>query len=65
MASSFHGRKEIDVNAQGGKYGSALQAACYSGEEEVVKILLARGADVNVQAGGDYDSALQAASYMG
>jgi ankyrin repeat protein len=50
-----------DVNAQGGHYGSALQAASFGGHENVVRMLLVRhGADVNSQ-GGEYGSALHAA----
>ena len=50
-----------DVNAQGGEYGNALQAAV-TGDNvlEVVQLLLARGVDVNAQ-GGEYGNALQAA----
>jgi ankyrin repeat protein len=58
MARSF------DVNAQGGNYGNALQAASYRGHGTVVKMLLDAGADVNLQ-GGKYGNALQAASYRG
>ena len=53
-----------DVNAQGGVYGNALQAASYGGDEQVMKLLLDAGADVNAQ-GGDYGNALQAASHGG
>ncbi|KAI9685964.1 MAG: hypothetical protein M1822_003947 [Bathelium mastoideum] len=53
-----------DVNAQGGRYGNALQAASYQGSQEVVKMLLDAKADVNAQ-GGHYGNALQAASYQG
>ncbi|ETS74464.1 hypothetical protein PFICI_14330 [Pestalotiopsis fici W106-1] len=53
-----------DVNAKGGLYGNALQAAVSRGNEEVVKRLLKYGADVNAQ-GGSYGSALQAALYRG
>ncbi|EXL75562.1 hypothetical protein FOPG_09409 [Fusarium oxysporum f. sp. conglutinans race 2 54008] len=53
-----------DVNAQGGKYGNALQAASYKGNLEVVQLLLDKGVDVNAQ-GGKYGNALQAASYKG
>ncbi|THW54470.1 hypothetical protein D6D19_10716, partial [Aureobasidium pullulans] len=53
-----------DVNAQGGEYGSALQAASVKGHDKTVQILLDRGADVNAQ-GGEYGSALQAASVKG
>lgn len=49
-----------DINAQGGKYGSALQAAAQRGDAEIVKILLDNGADVNAE-GGEYGTALQAA----
>jgi ankyrin repeat protein len=54
----------VDVNAQGGKFGNALQAASVNGYEQVVKLLLDAGADVNAQ-GGHFDSALQAASVNG
>jgi len=50
-----------DVNAQGGRYGNALQVASESGNKEIVQLLLDRGADVNAQ-GGMYGNALQAAS---
>jgi hypothetical protein len=51
-----------DVNAQGGYYGNALQAAAQrSGNEATVRLLLDRGADVNAQ-GGCYGNALQAAA---
>jgi hypothetical protein len=49
-----------DVNAQGGHYSNALQAASFGGHQEVVQILLDRCADINVQ-GGFYGSALEAA----
>ena len=53
-----------DVNAQGGDYGNALQAASYGGHEKMAQLLLDRGADVNAQ-GGHFGNALQAASYAG
>ncbi|KAL4970913.1 ankyrin repeat-containing domain protein [Aspergillus stella-maris] len=53
-----------DVNAQGGHYGNALQAASFNGHQETVRLLLDKGADVNAQ-GGDYGNALQAASSRG
>ncbi|KAI1533400.1 fibronectin type 3 and ankyrin repeat domain protein 1, partial [Pyrenophora tritici-repentis] len=53
-----------DVNAQGGRYGNALQAASDGGHEQVVKTLLDAGADVNAQ-GGYFGNALQAASFRG
>jgi ankyrin repeat protein len=36
--------KNADVNAQGGHYGNALYAALYRGREQIVKLLLKRGA---------------------
>jgi ankyrin repeat protein len=33
----------------GGRYGTALQAASFQGKTNVAELLLARGADVNVQ----------------
>ncbi|KAF1966679.1 ankyrin, partial [Bimuria novae-zelandiae CBS 107.79] len=53
-----------DVNAQGGEYGNALQAASERGHKQVVKLLLNTGADVNAQ-GERYGNALQAASERG
>ncbi|KAJ7500126.1 ankyrin repeat-containing domain protein [Mycena latifolia] len=50
-----------DVNAQGGYYGNALQAASYLGTPKTVQILIDAGAAVNAQ-GGTYGNALQAAS---
>ncbi|KAH7385298.1 hypothetical protein DE146DRAFT_666750, partial [Phaeosphaeria sp. MPI-PUGE-AT-0046c] len=38
--------KGADINAQGGEYGNALQAASYKGHEQIVKLLLNRSADV-------------------
>ena len=52
------------MNAQGGEYGNALQAASLSGNEVIVSLLLEKGVDVNTQ-GGYYGNALQAASFMG
>ncbi|PPQ93037.1 hypothetical protein CVT25_006743, partial [Psilocybe cyanescens] len=53
-----------DVNAQGGFYGNALQAACYYGHEAIVELLLENKADINAQ-GGEYSNALHAACYDG
>jgi hypothetical protein len=49
------------VNAQGGEYGNALQAASYARDHEAIVKLLLDKADVNAQ-GGEYGNALQAAS---
>jgi ankyrin repeat protein len=53
-----------NVNAQGGQYGNALQAASVGGHKEIVQLLLDKDADVNAQ-GGYHDNALQAASAGG
>ncbi|EXA28558.1 hypothetical protein FOVG_19844 [Fusarium oxysporum f. sp. pisi HDV247] len=53
-----------NVNAQGGRYGTALQAASVEGHKEIVRLLLGEGADVNAQ-GGEFGTALGAASYKG
>ncbi|KAH8880198.1 hypothetical protein GQ53DRAFT_615137, partial [Thozetella sp. PMI_491] len=50
-----------DVNAQGGYYGNALQAAAHNGNQAIVHQLLEDGADVNAQ-GGHYGNALEAAT---
>jgi ankyrin repeat protein len=56
--------KGAEVNAQGGRYGNALQAASSRGHVEIVQRLLEKGAEVNAQ-GGRYANALQAASAEG
>jgi hypothetical protein len=53
-----------DVNAQGGLYGNALQAAAQYGNEAVLRLLIEKGTDVNAQ-GGHYNGALQAAAQKG
>lgn len=55
----------VDVNAQGGRYGTALQAASYhQANMLILQHLLDHGANVNAQ-GGKYGTALQAASRIG
>jgi hypothetical protein len=56
--------KGAEVNAQGGRYGNALQAGSVEGHKQVVKMLLDKGANVNAQ-GGLYGNALYAASARG
>jgi hypothetical protein len=51
----------IDVNVQGGIFGSALQAAAYSGQALSMKMLLERKASVDLR-GGKYRSALNGAA---
>jgi hypothetical protein len=57
----------VDVNAQGGRLGNALQVAAHTGtvydpncDESVVRMLLDAGSDVNAK-GRELGSALQAA----
>ena len=45
-------------------YGNALQAASARGNEPIVRLLLEKGANINVQGGG-YGNALQAALAQG
>ncbi|KAH7086508.1 ankyrin repeat-containing domain protein [Paraphoma chrysanthemicola] len=52
------------VNAQGGYYRNALQAASVNGDEAIVRLLLKEGADINAQ-GGAFNTALIAASNGG
>jgi hypothetical protein len=65
LAEKANGCKvENIVNAPGGPYGNALQAASYRGHVETVKILLKNGAEVNAP-GRNFGTALQAASHRG
>jgi ankyrin repeat protein len=54
----------VDINAQGGLFGSALQAAAYSGQTPTVSLLLNKGAHANTRS-GKYGSALNAAVIAG
>ncbi|PZC88487.1 Arp, Ankyrin repeat protein, partial [Pyrenophora tritici-repentis] len=56
-------RSEVEVTEAVVK-AAAENAALYEGHEEVVKLLLDKGADVNVQ-GGHFGNALYTASYRG
>lgn len=62
LAQSVQGLldKGVNVNAHGGIYGNALQAASYKGHVEVLSLLLNRGADINIK-GGKYANTFQAA----
>jgi ankyrin repeat protein len=53
-----------NVNAQGGDFGNALQAASFNGHMTIIQLLIEHGAHVDVH-GGEYGSALQAASFHG
>ena len=46
--------KGADVNAQGGDYGNALQAASVGGHKEIIELLLEREAEVDTQGGYCY-----------
>ena len=52
------------INAEGGEFGNALQAASSNGHIQTIQFLLEKGANVNAQ-GGYYGNALQAASFRG
>jgi tetratricopeptide (TPR) repeat protein len=60
LMTQLHIRQVADINAQDGRYGNALQAQPFFGNEKKVQMLLDQGADVNAQ-GGIYGNALQAA----
>jgi ankyrin repeat protein len=55
---------ETDIDAQGGSFGNALQAACAQGNTKVVELLLDKGAVVDNEC-GFFGTALQAACYDG
>lgn len=57
----YHG---ADVNAVGGEYGTALQAAIIEYSDALVNTLLDAGADPSIE-GGCYGSAIQAAAKWG
>jgi hypothetical protein len=44
-------KDKIYIDAQGGYYGTALQAASVAGHKEIVEKLLGKGADVDAQGG--------------
>lgn len=54
----------LNVNAKGGRYGTALQAAAIKGHFDTVKFLIDNGADVSVYA-GQYSYAICAAGWGG
>ncbi len=64
ITSLLLSKGEVDINAEGGVYGNALQAASFQGHGQIVEMLLSKGAEVNAE-GGFYGNALQAASLQG
>jgi hypothetical protein len=64
LAEDGEDAEGAEVNAQGGEFGNALQAASLRGYQQIVELLLKAGAEVNAQ-GGKYGNALQAASRRG
>ncbi|KAJ3803932.1 hypothetical protein F5876DRAFT_53986, partial [Lentinula aff. lateritia] len=63
LIQSAHNVKQF-VNAQGGEYGNALQAASLNGHDSIVRLLLEHDVDVNA-VGGPYWNVLQEASLNG
>lgn len=39
----------VDIDAQGGLYGRALQAAAYEGDKSMVQVLLDHSAEINAK----------------
>ncbi|KAL6898779.1 ankyrin repeat-containing domain protein [Trichoderma evansii] len=59
-------RHDIDINANGGIFGTALQAAAYSGQTKIIQLLLSRKDRVRCSKHcGKYGSALNAAVIRG
>ncbi|KAF6825275.1 ankyrin repeat protein [Colletotrichum musicola] len=56
----------VDIDAQGGYHGSALQTASLQGHQRIVQLLLDSGADINARTPcGSLGNPLWAASYGG
>ena len=51
---------DVSIDAQGGFYGTAIQAASFAGKETTVELLLSRNADINM-TGGIFGNAIRAA----
>ena len=54
----------LDLDHEGGKYGTALQAAAYQGHDNIIDILLDEGCQAGTR-GGLYGTALGAAAWSG
>lgn len=55
----------VDINAYGGRYGTALIAAATQGNSAAVSILLDHDANVDAKGGYTFYTALQASSFFG
>ncbi|MCJ1346752.1 hypothetical protein MMC31_004970 [Peltigera leucophlebia] len=58
-------QKDFNLNEVGGKYGTALQAACAHGHLSIVRCLVDYGADIDIQGGEYTGCALSRAAYKG
>ncbi|KAF7336477.1 HET-domain-containing protein [Mycena sanguinolenta] len=56
-------KQGVNINVQGGRFGTALQAAAYRGNSDIMQLLLEHHADPSI-LGGEYSTALQAAAYQ-
>lgn len=61
MRSFFDRDERPDVNQIGGKYHTALQVACYRGNQNVLDLILQHEPDISIM-GGFYNTALAAAA---
>ncbi|KAL8770751.1 MAG: hypothetical protein Q9209_003618 [Squamulea sp. 1 TL-2023] len=55
----------VDINAYGGRYGTALIAAASQGHVAIVKLLLDHNAEVDAEGSSVFSTALSASSYFG
>ncbi|KAL8807781.1 MAG: hypothetical protein Q9200_004529 [Gallowayella weberi] len=55
----------VNINAYGGRYGTALIAAASQGHEAIVKMLLDHDAEVDAEGSSVFSTALSASSYFG
>ncbi|KAI4087719.1 MAG: hypothetical protein LQ344_006605 [Seirophora lacunosa] len=58
-------KSRVDINAYGGRYGTALIAAATQGNSAAVSILLDHDANVDAKGGYTFYTALQASSFFG
>ncbi|KAK4224939.1 hypothetical protein QBC38DRAFT_457760 [Podospora fimiseda] len=58
-------QKGADINAVGGFYGTALQATLATGKQRMARMLMQRGAHINVVEAGIFGTTLHAAYHGG